>query len=378
MALSVGVLTEKFPSERRVAVVPRVIDLLKKSQIDVWMEAGAGIESGFLDEEYTARGANVATAEEVHKQARILMHVRVPESPDGLLTGDTAIGLCDPLSDPGLVTRYAQAGVTLFSMEFIPRITRAQSMDVLSSMASIAGYKAVLIAANALPRMFPMMTTAAGSIAPARVLVIGAGVAGLQAIATARRLGAVVSGYDVREAVKEQIESLGAKFVSIDLGGAKGEGEGGYARVLDEETIRRQREQMAAVMREQDVIITTAAVPGKKAPILVTREMVHAMRPGSAILDLAADRGGNCELTRAGETVVERGVMVIGPANIPATVPYHASMMYARNIATFLKNMVKDGQLSIDMADEITRETLVTRGGEVVNPRVLALLGVNA
>ena len=378
MALSVGVLTETFPSERRVAVVPRVIDLLKKSQIDVWIEAGAGIESGFLDEEYTARGAHVATADEVHKQARILLHVRVPESPVGLLAGDTVIGLCDPLSDPGLVMRYAQAGATLFSMEFIPRITRAQSMDVLSSMASIAGYKAVLIAANAVPRMFPMMTTAAGSIAPARVLVIGAGVAGLQAIATARRLGAVVSGYDVREAVKEQIESLGAKFVSIDLGGAKGEGEGGYARALDDETIRKQREQMAAVMREQDVIVTTAAVPGKKAPILITREMVHAMRPGSAILDLAADRGGNCELTRAGETVVERGVMVIGPANIPATVPYHASMMYARNIATFLKNMVKDGQLSIDMADEITRETLVTRGGEVVNPRVLALVGVRA
>jgi len=378
LALSVGVLTETFPSERRVAVVPRVIDLLKKSQIEVWMEAGAGIESGFPDEEYTARGANVATAEQVRKQARILLHVRVPESPDGLLSGDTVIGLCDPLGDPGLVMRYAQARATLFSMEFIPRITRAQSMDVLSSMASIAGYKAVLIAANAVPRMFPMMTTAAGSIAPARVLVIGAGVAGLQAIATARRLGAVVSGYDVREAVKEQIESLGAKFVSIDLGGAKGEGEGGYARALDDETIRKQREQMAAVMREQDVIISTAAVPGKKAPILVTREMVHAMRPGSAIVDLAADRGGNCELTRAGETVVERGVMIIGPANIPATVPFHASQMYARNIATFLKNMVKDGQLVIDLADEITRETLVTRGGEVVNPRVLALLGVNA
>jgi NAD(P) transhydrogenase subunit alpha len=342
------------------------------------MEAGAGIESGFPDEEYTARGAHVATAEEVRKQARILLHVRVPESPGGLLAGDTVIGLCDPLSDPGLVMRYAQAGATLFSMEFIPRITRAQSMDVLSSMASIAGYKAVIIAADALPRMFPMMTTAAGSIAPARVLVIGAGVAGLQAIATARRLGAVVSGYDVRAAVKEQIESLGAKFVSIDLGGAKGEGEGGYARALDDETIRKQREQMAAVMREQDVIITTAAVPGKKAPILITREMVHAMRPGSVILDLAADRGGNCELTRAGETVVERGVMVIGPANIPATVPFHASQMYARNIATFLKNMVKDGQLNIDLADEITRETLVTRGGEVVNPRVLALVGVKA
>jgi NAD(P) transhydrogenase subunit alpha len=378
LALSVGVLKEIFPSERRVAVVPRVIDLLKKSQIDVWMEAGAGIDSGFPDEEYAARGANVVTAEEVRKHARILLHVRVPESPGSLTSGDTVIGMCDPLSDPDLVARYAHAGATLFSMEFIPRITRAQSMDVLSSMASIAGYKAVLIAANALPRLFPMMTTAAGSIAPARVLVLGAGVAGLQAIATARRLGAVVSGYDVRAAVKEQIESLGAKFVTIDLGGAKGEGEGGYARALDEETIRSQREQMAAVMREQDVIVTTAAVPGRKAPILVTREMVYGMRPGSVIVDLADERGGNCELTRAGETVVDHGVMVIGPGNITATVPFHASQMYARNIATFLKNMVKDGQLNIDLSDEITRETLVTRAGEVVNPRVLALLGVSA
>ena len=378
MALSVGVFKENFPSERRVAVVPRVVDLLKKSQIELWIETGAGIEAGFPDEEYAARGAHVVSAEEVRKQARIQLHVRVPELPDGFQTGDTAIGLCDPLTELGLVARYAQAGVTLFSMEFIPRTTRAQSMDVLSSMASIAGYKAVLIAANALPRLFPMMTTAAGSIAPARVLILGAGVAGLQAIATARRLGAVVSAYDVRAAVKEEIQSLGAKFVSIDLGGAKGEGEGGYARALDEETIRRQREQMAAVMHEQDVVITTAAVPGKRAPILITREMVHAMQPGSVILDLAAERGGNCELTRAGETVMERGVMVMGPVNVAATVPYHASQMYARNIATFLKNMVKDGQLDIDLADDITRETLVTRAGEVVNGRVQALLSVNA
>ena len=360
-----------------MAVVPRAIDLLKKSQIEVWVEAGAGNDSGFPDSEYAERGGHVATKDEVRKQP-ILLHVRVPETPVGAF-GSTAIGLCDPLTDLELVSRYAQAGITLFSLEFVPRITRAQSMDVLSSMASIAGYKAVLIAANALPRMFPMMTTAAGSIAPARVLVIGAGVAGLQAIATARRLGSVVSGYDVRSAVKEQIESLGAKFVNIDLGGAKGEGEGGYARALDDETIRKQREQMAAVMREQDVVITTAAVPGRKAPLLVTREMVHAMRPGTVIVDLAAERGGNCELTRAGETVNENGVQIIGPTNVPSTVPYHASQMYARNIATFLKNMVtKDGQLNIDIADEITRESLVTRGGEVVNPRVQALLPVKA
>ncbi len=378
MALSVGVFKENFPSERRVAVVPRVVDLLKKSQIEVWIETEAGVESGFPDEDYAARGAHVVSVEEVRNQARIMLHVRVPELPDGFAPGDTAIGMCDPLTDLGLVARYAQAGVTLFSMEFIPRTTRAQSMDVLSSMASIAGYKAVLIAANTLPRLLPMMTTAAGSIAPARVLVLGAGVAGLQAIATARRLGAVVSGYDVRAAVKEEIESLGAKFVTIDLGGARGEGVGGYARALDDETIRRQREQMTAVIREQDVVITTAAVPGKKAPLLVTREMVHAMHPGSVIVDLAAERGGNCEVTLPGETVIERGVIVMGPLNVAAMVPYHASQMYARNVAAFLKNMVKDGQLQIDLADDITRETLVTRAGEVVNPRVQALLSVNA
>jgi NAD(P) transhydrogenase subunit alpha len=376
LAITVGVLKETFPSERRVAVVPRAVDLLKKSGTEVWIERGAGLEAGFVDDDYTARGANVATADEVRKQAQILLHVRVPENPPK--KGDIAIGFCDPLSDPAMAVHYAHAGVTLFSMEFIPRTTRAQSMDALSSMASIAGYKAVLLAASTLPRLFPMMTTAAGTMPPARVLVLGAGVAGLQAIATARRLGAVVSGYDVRAAVKEQIESLGAKFVTIDIG-TKGEGEGGYARALDDEAIRRQREQMALVMREQDVVITTAAVPGKKAPLLITREMVHAMAPGSVIVDLAAERGGNCEVTRAGETVVERGVTVLGPVNVAATVPRHASEMYARNIATFLKNMIgKDGQLKIDLSDEITRETLIARDGEVVNPRVQTLLGVNA
>jgi NAD(P) transhydrogenase subunit alpha len=376
LALIAGVLKENFPSERRVAVVPRVVDLLKKSSVEIWIEHGAGLESGFMDEDYSARGAHIGTNADVRGNASILLHVRVPENPPK--RGDIAIGFCDPLTDPSIAVRYAQAGATLFSMEFIPRITRAQSMDALSSMASIAGYKAVLLAASALPRLFPMMTTAAGTMAPARVLVLGAGVAGLQAIATARRLGAVVSGYDVRAAVKEQIESLGAKFVSIDLG-TKGEGEGGYARALDEDTIRRQREQMALVMKEQDVVITTAAVPGRKAPLLITSAMVHAMAPGSVIVDLAAERGGNCELTKPGETVVENGVMILGPVNVPATVPRHASEMYARNIATFLKNMItKDGQLKIDLSDEITRETLITRDGEVVNPKVQALLGVNA
>jgi len=376
LAISVGVLKETLPGERRVAMTPKVIDALTKAGADVWIEAGAGNESGFPDEEYAARNAKIAAdAHAVREKAQILLTVRAPE-PAGLRKGQIVIGLCDPLGDPELVARYAQAGATLFSMELVPRITRAQSMDVLSSMASIAGYKAVLLAATTLPRLFPMMTTAAGTVPPARVLVIGAGVAGLQAIATARRLGAVVSGYDVRAAVKEQIESLGAKFVSITIG-ASGEGQGGYARALTEEEIHSQREQMAAVLKEQDVVITTAAVPGRKAPILVTRQMVHGMSAGSVIVDLAAERGGNCEVTQAGATVIEHGVTVMGPLNLPATVPSHASQMYGRNIVTFLKNMLtKEGALNIDLNDEITRETLVARDGEVVNPRVQALLGV--
>ena len=376
LALTVGVLKENFPSERRVAATPRVLDLLKKSSVETFIESGAGLESGFTDNEYISKGGRVGPVADVLANAQILLHVRVPQDPPKRDT--VAIGFCDPLTDPAIAVRYAQAGATLFSMEFVPRITRAQSMDALSSMASIAGYKAVLLAAVNLPRLFPMMTTAAGTMPPARVLVIGAGVAGLQAIATARRLGAVVSGYDVRDAVKEQIESLGAKFVSIKIE-ESGEGEGGYAKALSEAAIRSQREQMAHVMREQDVVITTAAVPGRRAPLLVTREMVHAMAPGSIIVDLAAERGGNCEVTRPGENVLEQGVMVIGPVNVPATVPRHASEMYARNIVTFLKNMItKDGQLNIDLNDEITRETIITRGGEVVNPKVQALLGVNA
>jgi len=349
---------------------------LNKSGVEVWIERGAGLESGFTDEDYVAKGAQLALFDEVCDRAEVLLQVRVPSQPPK--ADVIAIGFCDPLADFALAARYGHSGATLFSMEFVPRTTRAQSMDALSSMASIAGYKAVLMAASALPKMFPMMTTAAGTMAPARVLVIGAGVAGLQAIATARRLGAVVSGYDVRSAVKEQIESLGAKFVSIDVG-VKGEGEGGYARALDEAAIRRQREQMALVMREQDVVITTAAVPGMKAPLLVTREMVHAMTPGSVILDLAAERGGNCEVTVPGGTIIEQGVTVIGPVNVPATVPRHASEMYARNIATFLKNMItKDGRLNIDLNDEIVRDSLVARGGEVVHPKVQALLGASA
>jgi NAD(P) transhydrogenase subunit alpha len=372
LGLTIGILKETQDGERRVAMVPRGMDPLIKAGAQIWVETGAGVEAGVPDREYEAKGATIAaTSDEVRKSVQILLCVRVQDS-RALAKDQIVIGMCDPLSDPQLAANLAQRGVTLFAMEMIPRITRAQSMDVLSSMASIAGYKAVLLAAVNLPRLFPMMTTAAGTIPPARVLVIGAGVAGLQAIATARRLGSVVSGYDVRPAVKEQIESLGAKFVSIDV---KAEGEGGYARALTEDEIRRQRDQMAQVIRENDVVITTAAVPGKKAPILITKEMARAMTPGSVIVDLAAERGGNCELTRAGETVVDNGVSIIGPVNLASTVPYHASQLYARNIATFLKNMMtKDGKLNINPEDEIVRETLIARNGEVVHPKVRALI----
>jgi NAD(P) transhydrogenase subunit alpha len=379
LGLSIGVLKETLAGERRVAITPKVIDVLTKAGAEVLVQAGAGLEAGYPDEEYTAKGAKIApTTAAVAEASQILLTVRVP-APGGLVKkGQIVIGMADPLSDPQMAAQYAQAGATLFSLELVPRITRAQSMDVLSSMASIAGYKAVLLAASALPRLFPMMSTAAGTVPPARVLVIGAGVAGLQAIATARRLGAVVSGYDVRAAVKEQIESLGAKFVSITMG-ASGEGQGGYARALTEDEIRSQREQMSAVLKEQDVVITTAAVPGRKAPILVTREMVHVMNRGSVIVDLAAERGGNVESTKAGETIVDNGVTIIGPVNLPATVPNHASQMYGRNIVTFLKNMMtKEGALNIDLNDEITRDSLVVRDGAIVNSRVQELLGAAA
>ena len=379
MGLSIGVLREKYPGERRVAITPKVMDLLAKAGASVILESGAGVESGLPDDDYSAKGVVIApSAAAVAEAAQILLTVRVPQ-PAGLVRrGQIVIGMADPLSDPRLPAQYAEAGATLFSLELVPRITRAQSMDVLSSMASIAGYKAVLIGASALPRLFPMMSTAAGTVPPARVLVLGAGVAGLQAIATARRLGAVVCGYDVRSAVKEQIESLGAKFVDITIG-VGGEGQGGYARALTEEEIQSQRDQMAAVLKEMDVVITTAAVPGRKAPILITREMTHVMSPGSVIVDLAAERGGNCEVTVPGATIVENGVTVIGPLNLPATVPNHASQMYGRNIVTFLKNMLtKEGALNIDLADEIIRDSLVVRDGQIVNARVQELLGVEA
>ena len=374
----VGVPRETFPGERRVALIPSVIPPLIKAGAEVLVEAGAGTAAGFPDADYIARGARTVPRADVFSRADVVLMVRAPGANPAhggddvaqLRQGQVVIGFSEPLTAHQSAEAVAARGASLFSMELIPRITRAQSMDALSSMASIAGYKAVLLAASELPRMFPMMNTAAGTIAPARVFVIGAGVAGLQAIASARRLGARIEAYDVRPAVKEQVESLGARFVELPLETAASEDKGGYAKAQDETFYNRQRELMAKTVAGSDVVITTASVPGKKSPVLITAEAVAGMAPGSVIVDLAAERGGNCELTKADQTVHINGVTILGPTNLPSTVPYHSSQMYAKNITTFLNHLVKDGSVRIDQADEITRETLVTHGGRIVNARM--------
>lgn len=380
-----GVVKERREGERRVAVVPAVVPHLVKAGLDVVVEAGAGEAAGFADAAYGEKGARiVATRRELLGRADAVLQVRgLGADPEGgqadlplLRDGQWVIGFHDPLGAPEAVRALAGRGVSALSMELMPRITRAQSMDALSSMATIAGYKAVLLAASTLPRMFPMLMTAAGTITPARVFVIGVGVAGLQAIATARRLGAVVQAYDVRPAVKDQVVSVGAKFVELDLEPEAAEDQGGYARAQDEAFYRREREQMAKVVAAHDVVITTAAIPGQKAPVLVTEEMVAGMAPGSVIVDLAAERGGNCALTRPGQDVVAHGVTILGPLNLASGVPYHASQMYAKNIATYAAHLLKAGGGTLDPADEITRETLLTAGGQVVHPRVRELLGL--
>jgi NAD(P) transhydrogenase subunit alpha len=358
------------------------VPALAKAGIEVVVETGAGDAAGYPDAEYVEKGAKIGASRDEVFSAEVMLQVRVAGTAGDAGQADigrlrpwqTVVGMADPLGQPQAAAKWAGTGVTLFALELLPRITRAQSMDVLSSMATVAGYRAALLAAQSLPRMFPMLMTAAGTIRPAKVLVVGAGVAGLQAIATARRLGGVVSAYDVRPAVKEQVESLGAKFLEIQLDTAQAEDKGGYAKQLDDETLRRQRELMGRALADSDVAITTAAVPGKKAPILVTSDMVERMRPGSVIVDLAAERGGNCELTRPGQTVQHHSVQILGPANLPSEVPYHASQMYAKNISNFLLHLVRDGELKIDREDEITRETLVAVGGKLVHPRVAELL----
>ena len=379
--MRVGVPRETFPGETRVAVIPTGVTALVKSGLQVAVEAGAGASAGFVDEAYTAQGAEVVSRAALLESSDVVLTVRATPPDPKWRAGQAVIGFADPLGAPQVIRDAAASGVTLLSMELMPRITRAQSMDALSSMATIAGYKGVLLAAQALPRMFPMLMTAAGTISPARVFIVGAGVAGLQAIASARRLGAKVEAYDVRPAVKEQVQSLGARFVELPLESADSEDKGGYAKAQDESFYRRQREMMLKVVAGSDVVITTALIPGKRAPILVTTEMVEAMQPGSVVVDLAAERGGNCELTRPDEVVTHRGVTIIGPSNPASLVPYHASQMYSKNIITFLQHLLgKDGAaqsaLPTDTADEITRETLLTRDGSVVHPRVRELLGV--
>jgi len=384
LAVTIGVPRETFPGERRVALIPRTCEALTKLGASVIVEESAGAEAGFPDDQYAARGARVGSRGEVFQQSDIVVQVRAlganPDAGRGdlnlLRAGQILVGFGEPLTASREVADLARTGVSFFAMELMPRITRAQSMDALSAMATIAGYRAVLLAASTLPKMFPMLMTAAGTVTAAKVFILGAGVAGLQAIASARRLGAVVSAYDVRSAVKEQIESLGAKFVVLNIDAGESQDKGGYAKAMGEEFYRRQRELLTEVLREQDVVITTAAVPGQMAPILITAEMASALQPGSVIVDIAAERGGNCELTHPGQTVVHNGVQILGPLNLPSTIPYHASQMYGSNVTAFLKLMVNKGELSINREDEIIRETLVTHGGEVVNARVSERLGM--
>ena len=382
--MKVGVPKETWPGETRVALIPASVGALKKSGLEVAVERSAGAAAGFTDAAFEQAGAAVVSRADVFSQSDIILQVRaLPADLASLRPGQVVIGFADPLGAPDDVQVLAGRGVTAFSMELMPRITRAQSMDALSSMATIAGYKGVLLAADRLPRMFPMMMTAAGTLAAAKVFVVGAGVAGLQAIATSRRLGAKVEAYDVRPAVKEQVQSLGARFVEMELETQNAEDKGGYAKAQDESFYKRQREMMLRVVAATDVVITTALIPGKKAPTLITQEMVEAMAPGSVVVDLAAERGGNCALTKPDEIVVHNGVAIVGPSNPPALVPYHASQMYSKNITTFLSHLLgkegaKKASLDLDLGDEITRETLLTKDGDVVHARVRELLGAAA
>jgi H+-translocating NAD(P) transhydrogenase subunit alpha len=371
----VGVPCETFPGETRVALIPASIAQLTKMGVEVRVQAGAGQAAGFLDQSYLDKGAQIASSRDEVFAAGVILQVRAaganPQEGKADLPrlgpGKIVVGLCDPLGQPEVNREFAATGATLFGLELLPRITRAQGMDVLSSQATIAGYRAVILAALELPKIFPMLITAAGTLNAAKVFIVGAGVAGLQALATARRLGAAVSAYDVRPAAKEQIASLGGKVVEMPLDTAASEGQGGYAQAMDEAFYKRQQELMARVVAGSDVVITTAAVPGKKSPVLVTKEAVEGMAPGAVIVDLAAERGGNCELTQAGRRVFHNGVTILGPLNPAAEVPQHASQMYSKNISTFLLNLVKDGQAQINLEDEIIRETLIARDGQIVH-----------
>ncbi len=384
--MKVAVLKETFPGERRVALVPANIAALAKAGAEVVVESGAGAAAGFKDAEYAEKGAQVVAGREACCLADVLLQVRClganPQAGRADLPhfkpGQIVVGMCDPLGAPEAIREIAQTGATLFALELIPRITRAQSMDVLSSMATIAGYRAVLLAAMELPRMFPLMMTAAGTVTAARAFVIGAGVAGLQAIATAKRLGAIVSAYDVRPACREQVNSVGGKFVELQLEAGQAEDKGGYAKAMGEDFYRKQRELMTRVVADSDVVITTAAIPGKKSPVLITKEAVAGMRPGSVIVDLAAERGGNCELSQPDQRVEQHGVTILGPTNLPSEIPHPASLMLSNNVTKFLQNLIKGGEINLNLQDEIIRETLTARGGDVYHARIRELLGLGA
>jgi len=375
----VGVPKETYPGERRVALVPAVIPNITKARMEVIIENGAGEQAGYPDAAYVEKGAKiVADRATVFRNADAVLQVLCYGSNDVsgkddlplYKSGQALIGFLRPFGSAETIQNIAHAGVTAFSVELMPRTTRAQSMDALSSMATICGYKAVLLAAETSPRVFPMMTTAAGTITPARVFVIGAGVAGLQAISTARRLGAVASAYDMRPAAKEQVQSLGGRFIELPIEAQNAQDARGYGTAQDESFYARQRELLTRVVAESDVVITAPVIPGKKSPVLITADMVKGMAPGSVIVDLAAERGGNCELTKMAETIKVHSVTIIGAINLASTVPYHASQMYARNLMTFLTYMVKDGKPQLNMQDEIIRETMITSGGEIINPRI--------
>lgn len=377
----VGIPRETFAGEARVALIPASIPPLAKAGMEIRVQSGAGAAAGFSDAMYVEKGASIVSRDEA-LGADVILQVRAaganPQEGRADLPkfgpGKVVIGLCDPLGQPKANEEFAATKATLFGLELLPRITRAQGMDVLSSQATIAGYRAVLLAAQELPKIFPMLITAAGTLNAAKVFIVGAGVAGLQAIATARRLGAAVSAYDVRPAAKEQITSLGGKVIEMPLDTSTSEGQGGYAQAMDEAFYKKQQELMARVVAGSDVVITTAAVPGQKSPVLVTKQAVEGMVLGSVIVDLAAERGGNCELTQAGQRVVHNGVTILGPLNLPAEIPQHASQMYAKNVSTFLLNLVKDKQVQINLDDEIIRDTLIARDGHIVCARIQQLL----
>jgi H+-translocating NAD(P) transhydrogenase subunit alpha len=374
MPMIVSIPKETFPGEQRVALVPELVPKLTKASLEVIVQCGAGGSAGFFDAEYKGKGARVE--EEVFGKADILLKVQPPTIDEiGRMNEDSfLISFLQPYTNTGAIKALAARRITAFSMEFMPRITRAQSMDALSAMSTVAGYKAVLIAAGRLPKFFPLLMTAAGTITPARVFVIGAGVAGLQAIGTAKRLGAVVEAYDTRPAVKEQVESLGAKFAEMDLAAKDAEDKSGYAKVQSQEFYQKQQEMMFKYVVAADVVIPTALVPGQRAPILITEEMVRGMRPGSVIVDLAAEQGGNCALTEPGRDIVKHGVIIIGPLNLPSTIPFQGSEMYARTVTSYLVHLLRDGEPHLDLDDELTRGPLVTHRGEIVNEVIKARL----